>query len=54
MVPTVEWAEYILDKKGEEALQELWEILLKLCYIDEDNDVVKTLGGAPRPKGSPR
>lgn len=23
-------------------LQELWEILLKLCYIDEDNDVVKT------------
>ena len=42
MVPTVEWAEYILDKKGEEALQELWEILLKLCYIDEDNDVVKT------------
>ena len=42
MVPTVEWAEYILDKKGEEALRELWEILLKLCYIDEDNDVVKT------------
>ena len=42
MVPTVEWAEYILDKKGEAALEELWEILLKLCYIDEDNDVVKT------------
>ena len=42
MVPTVEWAEYILEKKGEEALRELWEILLKLCYIDEDNDVVKT------------
>lgn len=42
MVPTVQWAEYILDKTGEEALNELWEILLKLCYITEDNDVVKT------------
>lgn len=42
MVPTVQWAEYILDKSGEEALNELWEILLRLCYIDEDNDVVKT------------
>ena len=42
MVPTVEWAEYILDKTGEEAVEELWEILLKLCYIDEDNDVVQT------------
>ncbi len=41
MVPTVEWAEYILDKTGEEAVEELWEILLKLCYIDEDNDVVQ-------------
>ncbi|MGI6255221.1 MAG: aminopeptidase [Acutalibacter sp.] len=42
MVPTVEWAEYILEKKGEAALEELWETLLKLCYIDEENDVVKT------------
>lgn len=42
MVPTVQWAEYILDKTGKEALNELWEILLKLCYITEDNDVVKT------------
>ncbi len=41
MVPTVQWAEYILDKTGEEAVNELWEILLKLCYITEDNDVVK-------------
>ena len=41
MIPTVQWAEYILDKTGEEALNELWEIVLKLCYIDEDNDVVK-------------
>lgn len=42
MVPTVEWAEYILDKKGPEAEKELWKILLKLCYIDETNDVVAT------------
>ncbi len=42
MVPTIQWAEYILDKTGKEALNELWEILLKLCYITEDNDVVKT------------
>ncbi len=42
MIPTVQWAEHILDKTGSEALDELWEILLKLCYIDEDNDVVKT------------
>ncbi len=42
IVPTVEWAEYILDKTGVEAEEELWKILLKLCYIDETNDVVKT------------
>jgi aminopeptidase len=42
MVPTESWAEYILGKQGEEAVNELWEILLKLCYIDETNDVVKT------------
>lgn len=42
MVPTVDWAEYILDKAGREAEEELWETLFKLCYIDEDNDVVKT------------
>ncbi len=41
MVPTVQWAEYILEgKTGKEAEAELWEILLKLCYITEDNDVV--------------
>ncbi len=42
MVPTVEWAEYILGKGGEEGLEELWKIVLKLCYIDETNDVVET------------
>ena len=41
MVPTVQWAEYILDKTGEDAVNELWEILLRLCYITEENDVVK-------------
>lgn len=42
MVPTVEWAEYILDKTGAEAEKALWETLFKLCYIDETNDVVRT------------
>lgn len=42
MVPTREWAEYILPEKGEEAEEKLWRLLLKLCYIDETNDVVKT------------
>ena len=41
MIPTVEWAEYILDKTGAEAEEELWRILLKLCYITEDNDVAE-------------
>ncbi len=42
MVPTVEWAEYILHETGPQAEEKLWEILLKLCYIDETNDVVQT------------
>ena len=42
MVPTVEWAEYILHDTGPQAEEKLWEILLKLCYIDETNDVVQT------------
>ncbi len=41
MVPTAAWAEYILGKGGPEGERELWELLLKLCYIDETNDVVK-------------
>ena len=40
MIPTIEWAEYILGKTGEEALDELWETVLRLCYITEDNDPV--------------
>lgn len=43
MIPTKEWATYILDEKDEQkALDELWRIVIKLCYIDEENDVVKT------------
>ena len=43
MIPTKQWATYILDEPDEEkAVNTLWEVLLKLCYIDESNDVVKT------------
>lgn len=41
VVPTERWAEYILDKKGGEAEDAYWELLFKLCYITEDNDVVQ-------------
>ena len=43
MIPTQEWADYILkDVPEENRLEELWKLILKLCYIDDDNDVVKT------------
>ena len=42
MIPTRRWAEYILDKTGPEAEEALWDILFKLCYINEENDVVTT------------
>ena len=42
MIPTRRWAEYILDKTGAEAEEALWDILFKLCYINEENDVVTT------------
>ncbi|MDO4197960.1 MAG: aminopeptidase [Erysipelotrichaceae bacterium] len=43
MVPTKEWASLLFkDKDEKEALEELWKLLFKLCYIDEDNDIVKT------------
>lgn len=43
MIPTQSWAELILkDVPKENALEELWKLILKLCYIDEDNDVVET------------
>ncbi len=43
MVPTQNWAEYILkDVPKEQALEELWKLLFKLCYIEEDNDIEQT------------
>ncbi len=43
MIPTQAWAEYILpDIPKEDALEELWKLILKICYIDETNDVVAT------------
>ena len=42
MIPTQQWAEYILkDVPKEKALDALWELILKLCYITEDNDPVQ-------------
>ena len=41
MIPTQAWAEYILkDVPKEQALEELWKLLFKICYVDETNDVV--------------
>ena len=43
MVPTKEWADYIMkDYPEEERLEELWKLLFRLCYINEENDVVET------------
>ena len=43
MVPTKQWADTILpDIPDEDRLNALWELVLKLCYIDETNDVVQT------------
>ncbi len=41
MIPTQQWAEFILkDVPKENALEELWKLILKICYVEEDNDVV--------------
>ena len=41
MIPTQEWAEFILkDVPKEQALEELWKLIFKICYVDETNDVV--------------
>ena len=43
MIPTKEWADLIMeDIPREERFTELWKLILKLCYIDEENDVVET------------
>ena len=42
MVPTPQWAELLFPElESKAALDQLWDTLLKLCYIDEDNDIVK-------------
>lgn len=42
-VPTQQWAEYILKNvPKEQALDEMWKLMFKLCYVDETNDVVET------------
>ena len=51
MIPTQQWAEYIMkDVPKENALEELWKLLLRICYIDEDNDVVETYAENSRKK----
>ena len=56
MIPTQSWAEYILkDVPKENALEELWKLILKICYVEEDNDVVKTFeekGALRRERGN--
>ncbi len=41
MVPTKEWADYIMPE-SDDKLTDLWYLLFKLCYLTEDNDVVET------------
>ena len=42
MIPTQQWAEFIMkDIPKEQALEELWKVLLKICYVEADNDVVE-------------
>lgn len=43
MVPTQAWAEIVFpNEPKDKVLDMLWETLLKLCYITEDNDIEKT------------
>lgn len=52
MIPTQQWAEFILkDVPKDQALEELWKLLLKLCYIDETNDVVEAWENHSRIRG---
>ncbi len=42
-VPTQSWAEFILkDVPKENAFEELWKLILKICFIEEDNDIEAT------------
>ena len=41
-VPTLAWAKTVMPEvSDEEAVDQMWELLLKLCYIDEENDPVE-------------
>ena len=43
MVPTQAWAETVFpNEPKDKVLDMLWDTLFKLCYITEDNDIVKT------------
>ena len=42
MVPTQEWAELLFpEEPKDQVLEKLWQLIFKLCYIDETNDVVE-------------
>ena len=42
MVPTYEWATLMFPELNpHEALDKLWDVLFKLCYLTEDNDIAK-------------
>lgn len=41
-VPTLAWAKTVMPEvSDEQAVDKMWELLLKLCYIDEENDPVE-------------
>ena len=41
-VPTLAWAKTVMPEvSDEEAVDKMWELLLKLCYIDEESDPVE-------------
>ena len=43
MIPTKEWADYIIPDVPEEIrLDRLWELVTGLCYVDEEHDPVET------------
>ena len=47
MIPTQEWADYILpDVPAEERLTRLWDLVTGLCYVDDDRDPVATWAAA--------
>ena len=39
MIPTDPWADCVLRKSIGKTAESLWKLLLKLCYIDENNDL---------------